>query len=505
MSVPEEIRRVPRPKNTVVADTGSKGPKRYAVRERAGTKYIPGKNPQPSNGKTIGYIVDGRYCPREEPVQERAEAKPQRSPQPQYLTYGVPALLQPLSQDLLVQLTAVYGPVDAESILAFASLELMRDHISELIGQKSFEESLQMYYEESFFRVYYPHAKLSRRNISDLYKRIHTDTRSRRVWNAVRLNTVKEREHLVIGKGYWTVRTVSRTDEIASLELQDIMVLYAYSQERMEPLCLQIFPGEEPTDAAYRSFLLDNDIRQGILLTDLDFPADRLQDLLQDRPDLHVILILPDEDPRIASLPIPGEQDPALKRNPDIHFGRHEIPDSRFLYVYQDLSEDEEEEEPSFFSFWTASDEPQEEPPLVIESDLDVPPDDLYGMLLGRMQMKRKLRCHTVPDQFEAAQVPISPFHSGSTFVDFLGFLLKDRVRQKAAAVKSLQGHSYSGIISALRLVYRQADAPPPTGRDDPYWEQRPAYEYDLLEKLNIIPKTKRSSGRRSKGPSPQA
>ena len=34
MGVPQEIRAVPRPKNTVVIDTGGKGPLRYCVRER---------------------------------------------------------------------------------------------------------------------------------------------------------------------------------------------------------------------------------------------------------------------------------------------------------------------------------------------------------------------------------------------------------------------------------------------------------------------------------------
>ena len=36
MSVPEEIRKVKRPVNTVVVDSGSKGLKRYAVRKRKG-------------------------------------------------------------------------------------------------------------------------------------------------------------------------------------------------------------------------------------------------------------------------------------------------------------------------------------------------------------------------------------------------------------------------------------------------------------------------------------
>lgn len=38
MAIPEYIRKVPRPVNTVVVDNGKDGPNRYAVWERAGTK-----------------------------------------------------------------------------------------------------------------------------------------------------------------------------------------------------------------------------------------------------------------------------------------------------------------------------------------------------------------------------------------------------------------------------------------------------------------------------------
>ena len=40
MAVPEAIRKVPRPVNTVVGDNGKAGPKRYPVRERSSIKYI---------------------------------------------------------------------------------------------------------------------------------------------------------------------------------------------------------------------------------------------------------------------------------------------------------------------------------------------------------------------------------------------------------------------------------------------------------------------------------
>ena len=49
MAIPEEIRRVARPRNTVVVLSGTKGAKRYAVRERAGFKYGPRGNPPPTH------------------------------------------------------------------------------------------------------------------------------------------------------------------------------------------------------------------------------------------------------------------------------------------------------------------------------------------------------------------------------------------------------------------------------------------------------------------------
>ena len=49
MAVPDHIRKVPRPVNTIVEDNGRDGPNRFAVRERINTRYIPGGNPQRGN------------------------------------------------------------------------------------------------------------------------------------------------------------------------------------------------------------------------------------------------------------------------------------------------------------------------------------------------------------------------------------------------------------------------------------------------------------------------
>ena len=57
MAVPEEVRKVDRPVNTIVDDSGRDSLYRYSVRERAGAKCVPGRNPQPRNGKVVGHIV----------------------------------------------------------------------------------------------------------------------------------------------------------------------------------------------------------------------------------------------------------------------------------------------------------------------------------------------------------------------------------------------------------------------------------------------------------------
>lgn len=500
MGVPAEIRSVPRPKNTVVVDTGSNGGKRYAVRERAGTKYVPGGNPQPRNGKIIGYIIDGKYCPREEPPEEKpVEAQPQPLPQTKYLSYGVPALLQPLSQDLLAQLTAVYGPEDAESLLSYASLAVEHNYVSR-IRSKYFEENLQAYYEASFLRSYYPRANLSRRGVSKLFQRLHTDTRSRQLWNAVRLNTVPAGDHIVLCKGYFTVRSPKKPDSPLTTMIQDVTVLYAYSLKQLVPLCLQVFPGKEPSETAFRAFLQDNDIRDGILLVDQDFPADRLHDLLADHPELHFIVKHNLEDPLVSSYHMLEFQDQVLDFDEEVQYRKAAIPGGHTLYAFHDISLDEEEEDEDEYVYY-----PPVESSHVHESDLDLSPDTLFQLLLSQHHMEAVLNYHHTRTCVPATPSRMGHAVSGNTFVDFLGSILQDRMLDKANDLDLLEDYPDSELVDALRLTVRQADAPPPTDRDDPYWLRGMPYDFPLLEKLGIVPTKKRKRGRPPKNPTPQA
>ena len=56
MSVPDYIRKDPRPVIAMVEDNDRDSPNRFAVRERVNTKYIPGGKLQTHNGRVIRHL-----------------------------------------------------------------------------------------------------------------------------------------------------------------------------------------------------------------------------------------------------------------------------------------------------------------------------------------------------------------------------------------------------------------------------------------------------------------
>ena len=152
MGVPQEIRAVPRPKNTVVIDTGGKGPLRYCVRAR--TKAVrTAKGFQPRNGKVIGHIVDGAFVP----VSSRMKAKERR-------TLGCALLVADLGADLRARLAAHLGDKDADLVLALASLGLLHPDLGEDLRAAQYKASLAS--------LVFPGLDLSEKSIHALYTKI---------------------------------------------------------------------------------------------------------------------------------------------------------------------------------------------------------------------------------------------------------------------------------------------------------------------------------------------
>ena len=174
MPVPADIRAVPRPVNTIVDDNGRDGPKRYAVRQRSSSKYVPGGNPQPRNGKVVGHIIDHKYVPIH-------ESKAGTSAEPDMLSYGASALVKSVTKDLVSDLLAVYDPSDAYAMMSIATLKVIKPAVT--------ANRMATHYHRTFVCKDYPGAAMSPNSIGNLLQRIGMDGSRRKQFYQLRIQS----------------------------------------------------------------------------------------------------------------------------------------------------------------------------------------------------------------------------------------------------------------------------------------------------------------------------
>ena len=134
MGVPAEVRAVKRPVNTVVEDSGRDTPLRYAVRARAFSKYVPGGNPQPHNGKVVGHIINLQYVP----------IVPKMETEPDILSYGAVTLVKHVLEDIYQDLLKVFPVGIVFAVMALAILKVSKPKIS--------AKRMSSYYKELLFQ-----------------------------------------------------------------------------------------------------------------------------------------------------------------------------------------------------------------------------------------------------------------------------------------------------------------------------------------------------------------
>lgn len=167
MAVPEHIRKVERPSNTVVTDSGRDIPLRYAVRERQGVTYVKNGNPQPKNGRFIGHIIDNKFVPS----QPKASTK---EVIPFALSYGMFTLAYNLSEDIREDLLKVYLPEDAFRILTVAILQVVRPSVT--------AKRIASLYNKTYGKVYFPGLALSANTLSKLYDLLGQNQQARLIF-----------------------------------------------------------------------------------------------------------------------------------------------------------------------------------------------------------------------------------------------------------------------------------------------------------------------------------
>ena len=504
MAVPDYIRNIPRPVNTIVEDNGREGPNRFAVRERLSTRYVPGGNPQPRNGKVIGHIRDGKFVPK----QEKTSASG-----PDMLSYGASAFVKSVSRDLLDDLMEVYPIKDAYMIMAIATMRIIKPSISN--GRLSSE------YSRTFVCRDYPGIGMSPNTVSDFLQRLGQDGGKRRMFYQKRAMKVAADHHVAIDgmlkQDTSIVNDLSAFSYKARVKgCRDVSVIYAYDIEAMEPICAEVFPGNSIDAVSYRSFILDNDIRNGIIIADKGFPPIQIIKELGDRPGLHFLTPIKRNDSRIGNNDMLTFEGVLEGIGDHVLYKKCCIKGGRFLYAYKsarkaaieeadylarreknrDFVSSKYENKRSVFGV------------IVFESDLDIDPRTAYLCYDERWVLELVFRQYKNDQCLDRTSVQGDFSLIGSEFINFISTVTTCRLIGRARDAGLLNKMSYKDLMDDLSSAWRIVDSPEQPKSDDGCWVHTIKSVFEELEALGLstpVPsEAPRKRGRPKKEPAEQ-
>lgn len=501
MSVPAEIRAVPRPTNTIVDDNGKDGPKRFAVRQRGSSKYVAGGNPQPHNGKVIGHIINFKYVPVDSKVQTRNAL-------PDMLSYGASALVRSVTQDIFEDLLKIYDPADVYAMMSIATLRVIKPAIA--------ANRFSTHYNRTFVCRDYPGAALSKNAVGCLFQRIGMNGSKRKKFYELRLKQAAADHHIAIDGTL--KQDNSKVNDLSAFSHKakvrgccEVSVLYAYDIELMEPICAQVFPGNSIDASSYPAFIRDNDIRKGIIVADKGFPPSKIKDELRNRPDLHFLTPIKRNDVRIADndmLSFDG-----ILEGIDAHvvYKKKQIKGGRFLYAFKDVKKAACEEssylanvqKKNAFSTEKYAVKKNVFGVIVLESDQDLSPKTAYQCYNDRWLLELVFNRYKSDECLDHTDCQGDFSVIGSEFINFLSTVATCRIIRKAEKANLLDKMSYAELMDDLSSAWRLADSPMEPSTDDGYWVHTLQTVFVELEALGLskpIPKPEpKKRGRKPK------
>ena len=450
MSIPEEIRAIPRPKNTVVIAYG-KNKNLYAVRQRTGCIYKNGRR-LPVSGEIIGHIINNEYVPLTvTPITPVSQSPIELK------GWGAVALANSVAASLLDELCTVYSRSDALKIYCVALLRVCNPGIK--------DRELKDAYEESFLSELYPNVALSKNTICVFWKNLGKAYSRIVSYMSLRVAAVEAGHHLIIDgtlkANQSTVNTLSEFSRKARVKgSKDISILYAYDLETMEPICSKCFPGNMIDSTAYESFLAEYKIKKGIIVGDKGFPSSCAIEHFEKNVDLHYLNPLKRDSRYITPCnlliytgQLPGHETVMYKK------AKANDCENKWLYSFR-YAEQAYKEESSWLhrsaenEDFDISDYDKESllfGTLILESDLDMTPLDAFLAYESRWEIELVMRYYKQACEFDETRVHNDYSIIASEFCNLLASIITHRLLVLFDRTRLLEKRTYREIMKILR------------------------------------------------------
>ena len=448
MKVPESIRKVKRPKNTVVIATSEKeGLKQYEVKERKKSVYRPGHNPMPVNGAVIGYIYDGRFIERAERLEEKTEVK----------SYGGSMLAYSLSRDVFEDLCRIYDIKEAGQIYTIALLRVIRKGVT--------DRRLSSAYECSYLSELMKDVPLSENTVSDLIRKLGGNYSLITRFMQLKASEVVKGHHVAIDG--MLKQDSSDVNDLSSFSfksrirgVKDISVLYAYDIETREPVCSKIYPGNMIDARAYADFVRESGLKEALFVDDKGFPPSEIEGIVKENPDIGYLtplkrstkkgsddIYLFDTAIRTAKGTVPAR--------------KKELENGRFLYCYRDTDEAGSEEKGYLRKNGKSLDCDDYQKKLlkfgtiVLESNKDMDLLTAYNAYSDRWMIELMFKAYKSSLDLDQTRVQGNCSVIGSEFINFLSSLVTSRIMREFEKAGLIDDDSYGDVMDDLNSALK--------------------------------------------------
>lgn len=480
MAVPEDVRKVPRPPNTVVLSSKTG---RYAVRQRLGCRYVPRENGKarrvPIDGPIVGHIENGAYVPLDDiaPLGDEGEVDVK--------DWANVALCDRLSKDILEDLRRHYSGDDALRIYIMAVLRCCYEGISDRL--------LRRQYEETYLTEMYPHVNLQRTAVSDFLRNLGRSCKRISDFMRGRVKTVGRDDTLVIDgtlqhddSSVNSLSAVSRKTKLT--KRQDILVMYAYNATRREPVCASVYPGNMQDARAVKSFIEDNGIDRGLIVADRGFLPSAVAEATEGRPEIRWLVPIRRGSDVIAEHDM-YSLDGVLKGRRKIPCRKVRISEDRWLYSFRDPEEAVSEETEYLNTRPDGLDPDFDElrrgfGTITFMSNADLDPELVYSIYDDRWLIELMFRFRKQGQAMDDTRENSEYSVMGSDFVDFLANLMGSRMLAHMGDRGLLDNGTYGdamGLLERLKM----------TRVGDGDWKVRriALVDAEAVEKLGLVSK----------------
>lgn len=481
MAVPEAVRGAKRPQNTVVVAYG-KNMDRYAVKLRTGCERVDGKkNPRPKTGATIGHIVpsnDGkgwRYVANDGILRIPDDEIDRKD-------WGNIQLCINISDDILEDLRSVYSGSESEQIYCAAVLRACYPGVK--------DSKLREKYLESFLSEVYPDVALSKNTFGDLLERVGKANLRIQSFMDRRMNIIEPSHHVILDstlkRNKSMINDFSEFSRKVGADYPMISIMYAFDLELMEPVTMEVYPGNMIDARAFSDFVKKNRIARGIIVADKGFPPSSAEDALRSSPGLHYLIPLKENSSLIERY---GMLDFETVVEGYAHIlGKKARLDGTWLYSFRDTGRAGAEERTYIernregFDGWEYDRDRRAFGSIVFECDLDLDLDVVYRAYECRWMIELMFRMYKVVEELDDTRVHSDCSIIASEFINFISTVITGRIFRCFDRKKLLDERTYGELMDVLRSTKKQKDM-------DGKWNTIRVVEKNamILEKVGLV------------------